>query len=1040
MTEQALINPIGAVMVVGGGVSGQRAAYDLLEAGMQVYLVEHTPFLGGIVAQLGTMFPTHDCVLCRGTAEHGHGCSQPAISHVFLDHNKHANLTILTSTDIMSLEGDVGNFVVTVRRRPRYVDPVKCTNCGACVEFCPQEMDSEFESDLTRRKAIYKPSHRSIPNAYAIDRGPYCDDCRKCVNACIMKAINLGEEERVDRIHVGAIILATGFKLFDPRGMEELGYGIFPNVVTSMQFERYVCHSGPTYGYLERPSDGTEPKKVAWIQCVGSRDQEHEYCSSICCMYATKEAMMTKEYNRDIDTHVFMMDERTFSKEYNVYFDQAKNVYGVDYTRCRVSRVWEDPHTRDVIIRYQDEAGELHEEAFNLVVLSVGAEPPAGSEVLAQALDIGLNEYGFCRTAKFNPLETTRPGIYVCGAFSAPKEIAESVIEASGAAGVALHTLRGVQPIARERSFPPERDVEGEHPRIGVFLCNCGNSIVESVDMQELIDYAERLEDVAYAQEALFACFGGTLRRIRDAIEQYGLNRVVVAACTPRTHEALFQDVLRECGLNPYLLEMANIREQCAWVHRDDAVAATRKAKELVRIAVARVRRAEAIRKNPVLVDQHALVIGGGISGMTAALTLADEGFPVTLVERTGELGGNLRHIYFTAEGADCQAVLRDMEQRVREHANITLLMNSEVTKHGGFVGNFHATIRTLPGDATEPQLRDLRHGATIVATGGQEFRGSVYGFGQDPAILTQLELERRLVQEPDSVAKLESVVMIQCVRPQGAQWDYCSRTCCTNTMKNALRLKEINPRVRIYVLYKDLITYGFHERFYTAAREKGVVFVRYDDEANLPQVDRVGDRLQVTLRDPILDRDLVLQADVLALSMATLPAEGTEQLAQVLRVPLSPDGFFMEAHLKLRPMDFTPDGMFLCGAAHYPKFIEESISHAQSAAARAATVLRRQQLQVGGVIAVVDPEKCVGCLTCVRVCPFQVPIIDRDQPGAGEIMGAAYIAPAKCQGCGTCPSECPAKAIQLRGFRDEQIMAEGALGAWLPNVIETVS
>lgn len=1033
MTEVTTHNPIGAVLVVGGGVSGQRACYDLIEAGMRVYLVECTPFLGGIVAQLGTMFPTHDCVLCRGTADHGHGCSQPAISPIFLDHNKHPNLTILTNTEVVGLEGDVGNFTVTVRRKPRYVDPTKCTNCGVCVDVCPQEMPSEFESELTRRKAIYKPSHRSIPNTYAIDRGPYCDDCRKCVNVCIMKAINLDEEERIERIQVGAIILATGFKLFDPHDMEELGYGIFSNVVTSMQFERFVCHSGPTYGNLQRPSDGAEPQKIAWIQCVGSRDQKHEYCSSICCMYATKEAMMTKEYNPDIDTRVFMMDERTFSKEYNVYFEQARDVYGVNYTRCRVSRVWEDPHTKDLIIRYQDEAGELCEEMFNLVILSVGAEPPRGSEVLAQALDIGLNEHGFCRTEKFNPLETTRPGIFVCGAFSSPKEIAESVIEASGAAGMALRTLTGLQPTERERLFPPERDVEGERPRIGVFLCNCGNSIVESVDMQELIDYSERLTDVVYAHEALFACFGGTLRRMRDAIERYGLNRVVVAACTPRTHEALFQDVLRECGLNPYLLEIANIREQCAWVHRGDVAAATRKAKELVRMAVARSRRAEPIHKNTVLIEPDALVIGGGISGMTAALSLADEGYPVTLVERSGDLGGNLRHIYFTAEGPDPQAMLRDTVDRVHNHPNIKLFMHSQVVRHGGFVGNFHATIRTQTDGRS--QSREIRHGATIVATGGQEYRGSVYRFGEDPDVITQLEMEHRLAQEPASVADLKSVVMIQCVRPEGAQWDYCSRTCCTNTMKNALQLKELNPAIRIYVLYKDLITYGFHEQFYTAAREKGVIFIRYTEEEK-PQVDRVGGQLQVTVRDLILKETLVLKPDVVALSMAILPSAGTEQLAQVLRVPLSPDGFFLEAHLKLRPMDFTSEGIFLCGVAHYPKFIEECISHAQAAAARASTVLRRQQLQVGGVIAMVDPEKCVGCLTCVRVCPFQVPIIDRDQPGAGGIMGAAYIAPAKCQGCGTCPSECPAKAIQLLGFHDEQIMAEGALGAWLPEEV----
>ena len=1046
---------VGAVMVVGGGVAGMRAAYDLAESGLKVYLVEVTPALGGYIAQLGFMFPTHDCVLCRGTAEHGYGCSRPAISPFFLDHYRHPNIELMTLTEISEVSGEAGDFTVTLQHHPRYVDVSKCTSCGDCSERCPVEKPSELQAGLVTRKAAYKSAPRAVPNAYVIDKGDYCLDCRRCEKICRPKAINLDETAWTEQVKVGAIILTTGFKLYDPTPAEQYGYGRFPNVVTSIQYERLASRAGPTGGTIKRPWDMKEPRRIAWLQCIGSRDQEHNYCSSICCMYATKEAVLAKQRDPGVACQVFMMDERTFSKEYNAYFDQARNRYHVQYTRCRVSGLKEEPLTRDVIVAYQSKDGTLHEDKFDLVVLSVGSEPPPRAVALAKQLGIRLNEYGFCETEKFAPLQTSRPGIFVAGAFSAPKEIAESVAEASGAVGEALALLSGAGgTLAKKRQYPPERDVSGAEPRLGVFVCQCGKSISDIVDVQGVVEYAWTLPGVVHAEASRYACFPAGLQRIQDLIDRFQLNRVVVAACTPRTHEALFQDAIRQAGLNPYFVEIANIRDQCAWAHLGDPDAADRKAKELVRIAVERVKVLEPVHKTRVDLKKRALVIGGGVAGMTAALYIAQHGHEVVLVEKEAELGGNLRHLYFTPEGTDPQALRRDLVARVEDNPHILVLKETEVVNQRGFVGNFTSTLRRRvqgstgaeeqgseeaplhPSTPAPSHLRTIDHGVTIVAIGGQEYRGGQYLFGQHPQVMTQLDLEKRLATEPDEARHMRQVVMIQCVRPGDPQADYCSRTCCTSTIKNALKLKELNPDCQIYVLYKDLITYGFREQFYTEARQKGVIFISYDDDSR-PDVRVVNEQLRVMVTDPVLGETIFFTPDVLALSMAIRPAADTTKLASMLRVPLSNDGFFMEAHLKLRPIDFSSEGIFLAGMAHYPKFIEESIAQGQAAAARAMTILSKEAMEVGGIIAQVDESKCVGCLTCVRTCPFDVPVIDAERLGNGGIKGTAYIEPAKCQGCGTCTGECPAKAIQVVNYRDWQVMGRGEtiVGAWLPAI-----
>jgi heterodisulfide reductase subunit A len=1030
-------NPEGAVLVVGGGIGGMRAAVDLAEAGLKVYLVEREPGLGGRVAQLGFMFPTHDCVLCRGTSDHGYGCTRPAISPAFMDQNLHPNIELMTQTQIVDAAGQAGDFGVTVRHQPRYVSIDRCTNCGLCAAACPVRLPSEFQEELVTRMAVHKSAPRSLPDAYYVDKGEYCLDCRRCEQVCPTGAVDLDEEPWDEVLHVSAIILALGYRLSDARALEEFGYGRYPNVVHSMQYERYVSRSGPTEGLLLRPSDNRAPQRIAWLQCIGSRDQDHPYCSSICCMYATKEAVLAKQRLEGAHCQIFMMDERAFNKEYNAYFHRSCEEFGVEYTRCRISDLWEDPQTHDLILHYPGEEGKMREERFDMVVLSVGVLPPAGAEELAQKLQFDLNEYGFCESDKFNPLETSQPGIYVCGAFSSPKEIAETIIDAAGAAGDVmrlLHDRIGALPSSRaypflsRGQFPPERDVQDEPVRVGVFVCRCYPSIEGAVDLEKVIARAQEFPGVVHAADVGYGCFPEGVAAMKETIAEHRLNRVVVAACSHRTHESLFQRTVREAGLNAYLMEMTNIREQCAWVHPHAPDAATRKAMELVRMAVGRATALRPVKKVAIRPVHRALVVGGGASGMAAALAIADAGFDVTLVERAEALGGNLLNIHYVVEGYSPQRLLRDLVNRVRGHERIDVHTRSELVEHTGHMGDYQTRIRRRDGHE-----ETISHGVTVLATGGQEARGTRYLLGQHPKVITQLDLEEAITHRLDEIAELTDVVMIQCVRPESSQPEYCSRICCTSTIKNALRIKVANPNCRVAVLYKDIITYGFREQYYTEARRRGVLFVRYAEDSE-PLVETWNGGLRVTVQEPMLRRPMVMKPDLLVLSMAIEASAGTRQLARLLDVPLSDEGFFLEAHIKMRPMDFMEEGIFVCGMAHYPKFIEESISHALATAGRATTILSKQPLYVGGTIAVVDQAKCVGCLTCVRTCPFHIPRIDKGQVGTGNIVGAAYIEPALCHGCGTCTAECPATAIQLENFTDTQIIVPEApaLGSWV--------
>lgn len=853
-----------------------------------------------------------------------------------------------------------------------------------------------------------------------------CAECLACVYACGTHAIDHEMPTVDETLKVGAVILAPGFIPFPAQRSEEFGFGRYPNVVTSLQFERLLSASGPTGGHIVRPSDRKTPHRIAFLQCIGSRDQEHDYCSAVCCMYATKEAMLAREHHPNLEVHIFLMDVRAYSKGFQAYFKRAERQYGLQYHRCRVSSLSEDAVTHDLFINRVDEQGSLHRDRFDMVVLSMGMEISESTRQLAQRLGVQIDRHGFCRTAGVDPLESSHTGIFAAGPFREPKDIPDTVIEASGAAGASAALLAPSRwQLTRRPEYPPERDVTGEPPRIGVFVCHCGSNIAGFLDVPAVTAYAARLPFVVHADHNLYACSQDSVKQIAERIQEYRLNRVVVASCSPLTHAPLFQDCLWSAGLNPYLFEMANIRNHCSWVHSTDWEAATQKAKDLVRMAVARAARLEPQATQSLPVQKAALVIGGGPAGMSAALTLADQGFPVHLIEREAELGGNLRKVHIPLPdldkgwvGGDPQSYLSTLVERVVSHPHITVHLHTTVRRTSGFLGNFVSELE----DGT--QRYQVSHGVTILATGGEEYRGPEYGFGDDPRIMTQLQLEAWLQHAQDISQPPNSIAMILCVGPVES---YCSRICCTVALKNAIYVKTRFPSCQVIIIFKDIRTYGFKELLYEEARRKGILFLRYDDTCP-PQVETSSARdepLRLRAYDAALKAWIELKPDLIALSMPVVPAAGADELAKLFKAAIDSDGFLSEAHIKLRPVDSATAGVFYAGMAHYPKLLEESVIQAKAAAARAARMLSQEQLTKSGSYAVVDPALCTGCLTCVRICPFEVPKIRLDLHGIGDIQGAAYIEPAICQGCGSCVAECPARAIQLMHYTDVQMRAK---------------
>jgi heterodisulfide reductase subunit A len=945
------------------------------------------------------------------------------ISPKLVEVGQHVNIEIITCSELDALEGEAGNFRAVLKSQPRYIIPEKCTACGNCQQVCPGRAINEFNLGLDGRAATFIRYPQAVPRAFAIDRN-VCLGCGLCEKVCLAGAVKYDDQLRLRDLKVGAVILSPGFLPFDPSHLSAYNYGKSPNILTSLEFERILSPSGPYKGHVMRPLDRDEPQKIAWIHCVGMRsDREgaYPYCSNFCCMASLKQAIIAREHiGPHLDMALFYMDMRTPRKDFEKYCIAIKE-QGARLIRSRVHSVQPVNDTGDLKIRYVTEAGEVLEEIFNLVILSVGGVTSPQTIELADKLGVKLGRNNFMHTQAFAPVSTSRPGVFSCGFFNGPKDIPQSVMEGSGAAAAASRSLAAARDtLTHEKVYPPELDVTAEPSRVGVFICNCGLNIGGVADVPALVEYTKEIPDVAYVQSNLFTCSQDAINQMAEMIREHKLNRVVVASCSPSTHQPLFQDMLRLAGLNKYLFEMANIRNQCTWVHQNVPHLATEKCKDLIRMAVAKARLLEPLEYLSVPINKTALVVGGGVTGMTAALNLADQGFKVHLAERRKFLGGNARKLHTSWRGILVAPRLETLIDQVTSNPNITVHYESIVEEVEGVVGNFTSTL-------SNNQV--IQHGIVILAIGGSPYRPEgEFLYGQNPNVQLPLDLDLMIMEDPDRLKQSQAVAFIQCVGSRNPERPYCSKVCCSHSVESALKLKELNPDMEVYILYRDLRTYGERELHYEEARQKGVIFIRYR-LADPPQVEEEGGRIKITVMDQVMQRPITLKVDLLNLATAIIPHHNAP-LAELYKIHLNAEGFFTEAHAKIKPVESATEGIYLAGLCHYPKPLQESVAEASACASRASTVLSKEILMMESLISTPVDENCDGCAFCVDACPFKaITLIEYKKEGG--MKKTVEVNAIQCKGCGSCMATCPKMGIYVAGFTPAQLEAQvdAALG-----------
>ncbi|NVM28711.1 MAG: CoB--CoM heterodisulfide reductase iron-sulfur subunit A family protein [Candidatus Helarchaeota archaeon] len=990
---------VGSVLVVGGGISGMHASLELADSGFKVYLVEKLTSIGGIMSQLDKC-----CIenMEKLTAIGG-------IMNYLISIERHPHVSILSYSEVVKVEGTAGNFKVTIKKNPRFIDLSKCTGCGICSLSCPIEIPNEYDAELRTKSCISMRYSHPLLSTFSINK-EFCLGCGFCAKSCEVKAIDFNQREEIIEINVGSIILALGAETFNPTLKKVYGYRKFPNIITSVEFERILSPSGPFDGHILRPYDGKPAKKIAWLQCIGSRDISigHNYCSSVCCMYAIKEALLAKEYNPDIQCYIFNMDIRASGKGFEKYFTNAGKM-GIKFSKTRVTTIKQKGEKLE--IRYQDANQNIIDEEFDLVVLSVGFACSDQYKELSQVFGIKLNDYNFCDTTVLEPVKTSKEGIFVCGTFKSPKDIPATVAEASAAASSASTLLSSERnTLITPEEHPIEINVSELKPRIGVFICHCGINIGSFVNIKEIVAFTKTLPNVICAEDNLIACSQDGQNRIKEIIKEKNLNRLVIAACTPRTHEPLFQNTIREAGLNFYLLSMANIREHVSWVHQLDPQSAIEKAKDLVAMAVAKAGLQEPLYNYKVKIVQAGIIIGGGIAGMTAALELANQGFKAYLLEKSSELGGIANKIKFLASGEDLASHLEMLKNQINSNEKIEVFLNTEINEIGGSLGQFSATV------TSNGHIEQIKAGTIIIATGGKEYTPIEYNYGKDDRVLTQIELEERIFNK--NLENIKNVVMIQCIGTKCEERNYCSKICCFEAQKNAIAAKNLNPEIDIYILCRETRTCGFREEYYRKVRELGVKFIRFTLD-NQPILNYENNNIIISVFDNIFQKIVKIKTDLLILSAGILP-NVDENLINQLRLPLDESQFFLETHTKLRPLDSPEDGIFICGFAHSPKFIDETIIQAKGAVSRACSYLSKEEIELEGIKPRINPNICIGCGICTEVCPFNaLSIVNR-----GEKKISA-IDPIKCHGCGVCASFCPRGASELVHFTDSEIMSQ---------------
>jgi heterodisulfide reductase subunit A len=985
----------GSVLVIGGGIAGIQSALDLAEAGAKVYLVEKQPTIGGLMAVLDKNFPTLDCSIC---------IEAPKMSEVDL----HPNIEILSPAEVIAVDGQVGNFQVTVRQVSRLVTD-ECTRCGDCTEACPVVLPNEFDSGMASRKAIYTPIPQSVPGSYLVDLENCLNDppnylpCDRCVQVCPPKAIDfLMPRESIETLQVSAIIVAIGYDMFDPRGMPEYGYGSHADIMTALEFERLINSAGPTGGEIIRPSNGEHPENILFVLCVGSRDKRFfPYCSRFCCMYSIKHAYQAIDHGIE-DVDVLYMDLRAFGKGFDEFWKRTE-LEGASFLRGRPARMSPNGNGSIQVLYENTDLAARIEADYDMVVLANAVAPQEGLGKLADCLGVEMDGDGFIRVQETQGglVMTTRPGIYMAGCVSGPKDIPDSVAEGSAAAALALSHLS-------ERFWPEPVEVEEveniETPRVGVFVCHCGSNIAGVVDVEQVVDFSQSLPDVVYAAHQMFSCAGNTQAEIEEAIKQENINRVVIAACSPKTHESIFRGVMLRAGLNPYLLEMSNIRNMDSWVHKHEKEAATQKANDMVSMAVEKARRLTPLEISHLPLKQSALVIGGGISGMTAAAAIADQGFETHLVEKRTSLGGLLNELDEIAPANIQSNVLVRAKSRQVVKSGVQIHLGTEVENIGGVVGNFQANL---------DNGKSLDVGAVVVATGVVPYQPDEFNYGSDPRVITNLEMETIL---RTGAPQEEKITFIACV---GSRQDEkgCSRYCCTSMIAQALRLRKMGKKVR--VLFKEMRTYSRQaEELYEEACRSGVQFIRYDPEQP-PQAAISVNNGSLEVFDHMLGAKLQIPTDLVVLVVGMEPA--VENLADQLKLSRSDDGFYMELHPKLGPVQTAVQGVYLAGTSQGAKDVRESIAQALAAAGKAGALLARGKIEKEPLTARLVSDLCAGCMRCVKVCPYAA----IEQIGPPGKDGTVKIIAAACMGCGTCAAECNFGAIEMPYFTREQILAQ---------------
>ena len=1017
----------GSVLVIGGGIAGIQASLDLTELGFKVYLVEKYPSIGGRMAQLDKTFPTNDCSLC---------ILAPKMVEVY----RNPNIKLLTHSEVKKVEGKAGDFNVTILKKPRYVDETKCKGCGDCASKCPKiEVPNLFDMNLGKRKSIYIPFPQAVPPVYIIDPN-LClkitkGVCGVCQKVCQAGAIDFEQKPKDINLKVGAIVVATGFDIIAEKLSPRWGYQ-YPNVVSALEYERILCASGPFAGHVLRPSDEKEPEKIAFIQCAGSRDLHENvpYCSSVCCMYTAKEAIITKEHSENAKCFVFRHDIRAYGKNFYEFIQRAENEYGVKYFQTKISYIKEDPKTKDLIIHYENlKTGRFETFKANLVVLAPPLVPSEGTQKLAKILGIELDDYNFFKEKNFyNKSLSSKKGIFLCGFCQGPMDIPETVAEASGVASQVAELLNPTKftEIKQKQPGEPEKEVKiTDEPRIGVLVCHCGINIGKYIDVSSVVEYVKSLPYVVHCESNLYSCSSDSQARIKEIIKEYDLNRFIVASCTPRTHEALFQETCQEAGLNKYLFEMVNIRDQCSWVHMYEYEFATEKAKDLIRMAIAKARLLKPLSDTKIDITPAALIIGGGIAGLTAALNIANQGFKTYIIEKSNKLGGLLNNIScLFPNHEDPSELLKSIINEFQNNSNISVYLNSNIEKIQGYIGNYNIVISSL-----DEKRVNLKVGTIIVATGAKEMKpeGSFLYDKKNKNILTLLDLEQK-IKSKDTIwlENVNRATIILCVNSrQEDKIPYCSNICCAVSLKNVKILKDLKPDIEIVVLYRDIqMAKKDFEEYYRGVR-RDAIFLRYDLK-NLPKIKKIQnkpERYNISIFDTNLQENIDFETDLIILAAPLIPQDNMEKLAKMLKVPLDANGFFLEAHVKLRPVDFATDGIFLCGCAHWPKNIQDTIAQAHGAAGRASRFLSVKTITSSGLIAEVNSERCIGCGKCETICAYNAIELKEAQIKFEDFslkVSKSFINPALCKGCGTCAASCPAGAISVKHYDFDQIYA----------------